>query len=62
MSLLWCWLMLCIVMAVRETSDDVYDPDYSSRSIMLSFVINLAMWHYWFAVDLWGLWNARKQG
>lgn len=59
MTLLQCWLVLCVIMSVRETSDDVYDEDYHTQHVLKRFVVNLAMWHYWFVIDCVALWNAR---
>lgn len=58
MTLLQCYLLLCIIMSIRETSDDAYDED----DVLKRFVVNLAMWHYWFVVDCIALWNVRRGG
>lgn len=55
MTLLQCWLVLCVIMSVRDTSDE----DYHTQHVMKRFVINLLMWHYWFVIDCVVLWQAR---
>lgn len=59
MTLIQCWLALCVIMSIRETSDDVYDDDYRTQRMVKLFVINLVMWHVWFVIDCLALWNAR---
>lgn len=59
MTLLQYWLVLCVIMSVRETSDDVYDEDYRTQHVPKRFCINLLMWHYWFVIDCIALWQAR---
>jgi len=59
MTLIQCWLALCVIMSIRETSDDVYDEDYRTQCMVKLFVINLVMWHVWFVIDCLALWNAR---
>lgn len=60
MNLLQWYLMLCVVMSIRETSDDVYDPDYADSHMVKRFVVNLFAWHYWFVIDVMSLWNAGR--
>lgn len=59
MTFIQFWLLLCVVMSIRETSDDVYDEDYRMHHMAKLFVINLVMWHFWFVIDCLALWNAR---
>lgn len=61
MSVIQWYLVLCVVMSIRETSDDVYDPDYENESMVKRFVINLFAWHYWFFVDVMSLWQVARE-
>lgn len=60
MTLLQCWLALCVIMSIRDTAEDAYDEDYRTQRMVKLFVINLVMWHIWFVIDCLALWNARK--
>lgn len=59
MTLIQCWLVLCVIMSIRDTSEDAYDEDYHMQHRMKRFCINLLMWHFWFVIDCIALWQAR---
>lgn len=51
MTLLQVWFVICVIMSVRETSEDVYDPDYADSHVVRLLLVNLVMWHFWFVID-----------
>jgi len=60
MTYLQVWMLVCVIMAIRETSDDVYDPDYQHFHVVRLFAVNLIAWHWWFIVDCLSLVNRPK--
>ena len=54
--ILLTYIIFSIIMAIRETSDDVYDPDFEGWKFSHRFAVNMVTWPF-DCVALWNKWR-----